>query len=111
MPTSTIEFDKEILEKLTVHKNLDQEIVVTTVDKVQLCLMKNRDCLTAKKEWVTPLSIIIALLTTLLAAKFEDFVFKSHVWNAIYIMGLVLAFIWLTRSGYKALKNRAGGVN
>jgi hypothetical protein len=106
---SQIEFEKEFSEKLTVHKNLGQEIVVTTVDKVRLCLMMNRDSLTAQKEWLTPLGIFLALLTTLVAADFREFIFKPNVWTAIYVIGSLISLVWLCTSGYKAWKNRSKG--
>ncbi len=105
----TIEFEKEFSEKLTIHKNIGQEIVITTVDKVRLCLMENRDLLTAKKEWLTPLGIFLALLTTLVAADFRDFYFKPEVWKAIYVLATLISFIWLIISGYKAVKNYSKG--
>ncbi len=106
---SQIEFEKEFSEKLTIHKNLNQEVVVTTVDKVRLCLMKNRDCLTAKNEWLTPLGIFLALLTTLVAAEFRNFIFDPNVWTSIYVIGTILSLFWLLRSGYNAYKNRNSG--
>lgn len=106
---SQIEFEKEFSEKLTIHKNLNQEVVVTTVDKVRLCLMKNRDWLTAKKEWLTPLGIFLALITTLVAAEFRNFIFEPSVWTSIYVIGTLISLVWLLKSGYTALKNKNSG--
>lgn len=92
-PTN-IEFEKEFSARLTVHKNIGQEVIVTTVDKVKICLMENRECLSAQKEWVTPLSLFIALVTTLAAADFREFVFEPAVWQAIYILSSLVTFFW-----------------
>jgi len=104
---SKIEIGKEFSEKLTVHKNLEQEVVVTTVDKVRLCLIKNQNLLSAKKEWFTPLGLFLALLTTLVAADFRDFILKQDTWTALYIIGMIISFCWLCCSGCRAWKNRA----
>lgn len=106
-PQSQIEFEKEFSEKLIVHKNLGQEVVVTTVDKVRLCLITNRDSLTAQKAWLTPLAIFLSLLTTLIAANFKEFIFKPDVWTAIYVIGTILSFVWLCSSAYHAWENRS----
>lgn len=106
---SQIEFEKEFSDKLTIHKNLGQEVVVTTVDKVRLCLLENRDSLISQKEWRTPLGIFLALLTTLVAADFREFIFKPDVWTAIYVIGSLISFCWLCCSGYKAWENRDKG--
>ena len=106
---SQIEFEKEFSEKLTIHKNLGQEVVVTTVDKVKLCLINNRDCLTAKKEWLTPLGIFLALITTLVAAEFRKFIFEPNVWTSIYVIGAIITLIWLLCAGYNAYKNKDSG--
>ena len=56
-----IEFGKEFSEKLTVYKNLGQEVMVTTVDKVRLCLMTNRDSLYRKKWLVNSIWFIFSI--------------------------------------------------
>jgi hypothetical protein len=107
-----IEIQKEFSEKLVIHKNLGQEVIVTTVDKVRLCLIKNKELISAKKEWLTPLAIFLTLLTTLVAADFREFIFKSEVWYAIYLIGAVLSLAWLVCSSYNAIINwRKGSID
>jgi hypothetical protein len=108
-PNIQIDFKKEMAEKLTVHTNLGQEVVVTTVDKLRLCLIQNRDYLTIKREWLTPLGIFLTLLTTLVAADFRQFIFKADVWVAIYVIGALTSFVWFGSSAYKAWDNRGRG--
>lgn len=101
---ANIEFEKAFSAKLTVHTNIGQEVIVTTVDKVKICLMENRECLSAQKEWVTPLSLFIALITTLAAAEFRKFMFEPAVWQAIYLMSSFVTFFWMLdkiRSAWK----------
>lgn len=104
---ANIEFEKEFSAKLTVHKNIGQEVIVTTVDKVKICLMENRECLTAQKEWITPLSLFIALVTTLAAAEFRKFLFEAAVWQAIYVLGAVITLVWTVLKLRDAWKMRS----
>lgn len=109
---SSIDLDRELVERITIHKNIGQEIVVTTVDKVRLCLIEHRDCLESKNEWLKPLSLGLVFLTTLTAAQFQDWVVKAAVWQAIYIIGVIACAVWLVRSAFIAFRNRArGGVD
>ena len=108
-PGPNIEFEREFSERLTVHKNLGQEVVVTTVDKVKLCLIENRESLAAQKEWLMPLSLVIAFGTTLVAAQFRNVGLKAEVWEAVYLIATLLSFIWLCHSGWKAWRTRKSG--
>ena len=105
----TIEFEKELSEKFIIHKNIGQEIVLTTVDKVRICLMTNRDYLTAQREWLTPLGLFLSLLTTLVAAEFKSIIFKPDIWFAIYLVGSILTFVWLCGSACRAWGVRGQG--
>ncbi|MFZ1081844.1 MAG: hypothetical protein WAO19_07955 [Candidatus Kryptoniota bacterium] len=104
---SPIEFEKEFSDRLTIHKNLQQEVLITTVDKVRICLMNNVNRLTAKQEWVAPLGIFITLVATLFATDFKEFIIKPEVWHAMYILSSLGVLVWLGRTGYKAWKMRS----
>jgi hypothetical protein len=106
---SNIEFEKEFSERLTVHRNLDQEVVVTTVDKVRICLMANRDHMATKREWVTPLSLFITLTTTLVAAEFKNFLLDKALWQAIYLVCAVISAIWCVSSASRSWRHRNRG--
>ena len=104
-----INIEEEFVDKLTIHKNIGQELIVTTIDKLKLCLLDTRNSLTIKREWLTPLTLLVAIFTTIVAADFSDFILKSNVWSAIYIIGAILSFLWLCKSGFRAFKNRNEG--
>jgi len=104
-----IELEKEISAQLIVHKNIGQEVVVTTVDKVRICLMETRDCLAARREWATPLPLFLALLSTLVAADFRDRILSKAVWQAMFILGTIFAGGWLVRAGCVSWSNRNRG--
>lgn len=109
-PTSgTINVQKEISAAVTVHKNLGQEVMVTTEDKVRLCLIEHRQSLRAKNKWTVPLGIFATLVVALCAADFRQFIVSADVWKALFILSTVVTFIWLARSGYHAYVHRKGG--
>jgi uncharacterized membrane protein len=101
-----IELEKEFSGRLTIHMNVGQEVVVTTVDKVRICLMESRDCLTAQREWLTPGSLFLALVTTLAAAEFREFILKPSAWQALYVLGSLVTFVWSIVTAWRAWKNR-----
>lgn len=104
--TGQIEVAEELSEGLTIHRNLDQEVVVTTVDKVKLCLMENEKALSARREWITPLTVFVTLVTTFAATSFKDALLQAATWRAIYIIGLFTSLVWLIHAAYQAWENR-----
>jgi hypothetical protein len=103
--TSEIQLDQELLKNSTIHKNVGQEFVITTVDKVKLCLREHKEILTSRMEWLAPLGVFLALLTTLVAADFKDaFSLSKQDWRAIFIVGTIVSFLWLLRCIYRAVK-------
>lgn len=108
---SQIDVEREFSRRLTVHKSLDQEVVVTTVDKVRLCLLENQECLKTRREWVTPLSLFLTLLASLFATEFKDFGLAAPVWEAIFVLGAAASAVWFLIGAVSAWRNRtAGGV-
>ncbi|MGN8197913.1 hypothetical protein ACS8Y6_04410 [Salinisphaera sp. RV14] len=104
-----IDLQEDFSRQLTVHKSLDQEVIVTTADKVHLCLIKHRDKLTAKREWTLPASICITLVASLTAAQFRDFFLDAAVWKALFIISTIITFIWFCFAVKKAWDNRQSG--
>jgi hypothetical protein len=104
-----IELGRELAEQLTIHKNIGQEIVVTTVDKVRICLMETRDSLAAKDDWAAPLALLVSLITTLIAADFKNAGLQAATWQAIYVIGVVLSALWLIRTGRRSYQYRGTG--
>lgn len=81
--------------RVEVYENLDQEVIITTTDKVKLCLIEHRRALRAQWDWVTPLGILISLIPSLVAADFQNKGFKAETWEAIFIVASIVSGIWL----------------
>lgn len=96
-----------LLEGSQFYDNTAQEFIHTTADKLKLCLIEHRDALNAKNSWIAPLGIFIALLATLVAADFHDFLgFTAEVWESIHIVAIVLSGLWLARALWRAWASR-----
>lgn len=106
---SQINLQEDFSKKLTIHKSLDQEVLVTTVDKVRLCLMTHKDRLTAKREWTLPASLLVTLVTAILAAEFSNVLLDAAVWQSLFILAAILSFVWLVFSLGKAWRCRKAG--
>lgn len=109
MSNNSIDIDNAMTEGMIVHKNVKQEILIVTREKVELCLMKNHKCLREKSDWKTPTGILIATITTLETATFQDAFFEAPVWKAIFIIVSILSFGWLAVTLINLYKNRHKG--
>lgn len=103
-PPDQINVQEEFSKKLTVHTSLDQEVIVTTADKVRLCLIAHRDRMTARREWLLPLGILTTLITALIAATFRNFILDAEVWEAVFVIAALVSGIWLIYTVIKAIK-------
>ncbi len=104
-----IHLTDEFTRRLVVHSAVTGEVILITMDKIELCLMKNQNCLTSKREWATPAGILATILTTLAATQFRDYILPKEVWLAVYLLGGVAALVWTGRAAFRALKSRGRG--
>jgi hypothetical protein len=98
---------EDMTPEYKVHKNLTQDVILTTQDKLRLALIEHRDVLAGKREWISAGSLALSLLSTLLLTTFEDKLgLSSSTWQAMYALFFVFALIWLTKSLLSLYKNR-----
>ncbi|MCL2149743.1 MAG: hypothetical protein FWH51_02260 [Dehalococcoidia bacterium] len=106
-----IELDDEDLEgEIIIHKNLTQDLLVTTEDKMKLALIEYRDVLISRDEWVSAGALVFSFMSPLLIANFRDAgPFTAETWRTIYFFFLALAsyrfvtvFIKMTRNRHKS---------
>ncbi len=96
-----------VQESSVVHTNVSQDIVVVTEDKLELCLIKHQNNLKAKNDWKTPVGIFLALLSSLIAADFSEFLtLPAETWQALFILGSTFSGMWSLISIIKAFKSR-----
>src|SRR5512140_3171047 len=90
-----IELDQDDLKsEVIIHKNLTQDVLLTTEDKMKLALIEYRDVLTARSEWLSAAVLVLSFLSSLLLSDFKDVgPISAATWQAIYFIFLVLAVI------------------
>ena len=83
-----------LIKDLKVHTNLAQDVLVTTEDKIRICLMNYLNKIEKKSNWVAPFGILLTIMITLLTTNFKKFYFSADTWTAIFIIAAGLSFIW-----------------
>jgi hypothetical protein len=92
----SVDLSDELSKNLTIHKNVNQEIIVTTSDKIKLVLISTKEKLTSQRDWWTPFGLLISFVTTLCTADFKDvYGLTKDTWKAIFIILILLSSIWL----------------
>ena len=96
-------FEEAIQQKFyqtsKIHWNLESVFIITTEDKLRLCLHKNIDRLDVKRKWWTPLALFVSLLLALTTAEFkEQFTIPAATWLAIFLIAAAVTFLWTIKS-------------
>jgi len=91
-------FSDKIVNIENIHINTAQNIIITTEDKLRLHLLDHLNEIERKKEWITPLSLLITIIAVLITADFKDFFLKPETWKLLFIISGVVSFLWLTKS-------------
>lgn len=106
-----ISINEEVVNGMTVSKNLSTDVIVTNTDKVEILLTSHHRIIKKKHEWLGPLGIFLSILTTLLTAKFDvTFVgIQPEVWKAIFIVGSLITLGYTIYGGVCAFQLRKQG--
>ena len=81
-----------IQEDSNVTYNLGQNVIVTTEDKIRLCLTKHLQRIEQKNSWAVPLGILLTILIIFPTTTFKDFIVSAEVWQAIFIISGIISF-------------------
>ncbi len=88
-----------------VHRNVSQELIEITADKLELILNQHIDSLEKSKEWQTPLSLIATIVLVLSTADFKySLGVPANTWLAIFMIVLGLSVFWLLKTIVKNKK-------
>lgn len=88
-----------------VRTNTQSELIEITEDKLENILLKHLNKLNKIKGWVTPISLLVTILIVLLTADFKSFFgMNEEVWNAIFVVSLIVTLIWSIKAIFKAIK-------
>jgi len=110
-----VRFDlpKELSGESQVHTNLNQEVLITTVDKLRLGLEEYRMEVEAKQRWVAPSAMAVTLLIAVLTSEFKEALgFGPEFWRGFFALGGVASLIWLAHSIWLSVQAwKRGGID
>jgi len=87
--------------------NLKSDLIEITEDKLENILLKHMTKIENSKCWLAPLSLFVSLLMTLLSSNFiKTFGLSKYTWEAVFMVGLLMSFIWLIKSLIYLYKNK-----
>jgi hypothetical protein len=92
------------VERVTL--NVSQNVIVTTEDKLKLCLQNHKHYIDRKNDWIAPFSVLLSLLLVFVSADFRDFVLPKDTWRAIFVVASVLTVFWLCMTLRSAFSKR-----
>jgi hypothetical protein len=103
-----IELEQEDLKSdVIIHKNLTQDVLLTTEDKMKLTLIEYREVLASRAEWLGAGVLALSFLSSLLFTSFKDIgSLKASTWQAIYAIFFILSFGRFVIVVYKMYVNR-----
>jgi hypothetical protein len=95
----------------TVCRNTQSDLIEITEDKLENILLKFLNIFKKVRNWITPFSIFLTFLITILTANFDkNFLsISKEIWCAIFYCGLIGSFIWLLFSVFISIKYKNQG--
>ncbi|WP_029275284.1 hypothetical protein [Pedobacter borealis] len=92
----SVDIGDELSKNITLHKNVKQQLILTTVDKIKLVLMETEKYRAASKDWITPVGLSISFITTLLTSEFKDSLgLTKEIWHALFMLMTLGSLVWL----------------
>ena len=99
--------DKALLGNSTIHDNLGQDIIITTVDKAKLSLLKYEAILKSSHDWAIYLGLFVTSLGALFTSDFRTLLgLKPEYWFALFLILTIASFIGFVVHGFRAIRNR-----
>lgn len=88
-----------------IHQNTTQNIIVITEDKTRILLTEYKDALKSNVAWITPTSVFLSLLATVITADFTAKMgISAELWNALFLVCTFGTGIWSLVAGFHAKK-------
>src|SRR5258708_7455343 len=79
--------NEDLFRQSVISKNVDQEIIITTADKVRLALASFGQSYSARDKWKAPFGVFVTAVGTLVATDFKSSkFFAADVWKALFIL-------------------------
>lgn len=105
-----LNIQQEFYDSSNITSNIGQDVIVTTADKVRLCLLGHEKAIKARIAWTAPLGVLLALLPSLVAADFKPFLaLRPEEWKAVFVVGSIATAVWLLQSLWSVMQSRGKG--
>ena len=103
-----IELEQEDLKSdVIIHKNLTQDVLLTTEDKMKPTLIEYREILASRSEWVGAGTLAFSFLSTLLLSSFKTVgPISGTTLQAVYIIFFLAATARFVQVLVKLYANR-----
>ncbi|QJU54316.1 hypothetical protein SCB71_14315 [Herbiconiux sp. KACC 21604] len=100
-----VNFDALTIRASSVSRNVDQEVLVTTRDKVELALRRELPRYVPTGEFLAVLGVFLTFLITVMTATFSDFLaLPGQAWRGIFIVSTIAGGVWLVVSLVKLIR-------
>jgi hypothetical protein len=100
-------FDIETMAPAVIYANTEQELIIVTKDKLQLCLQGTMERMALRDRWMIPLGVLVPLVLALVTTQFtERFRVSGGAWETVFVMLTLFTLLWL---GY-ALRQRGKSI-
>lgn len=98
-----VNFAGQLIQQTSkVHFNLEQEFILTTDDKIRLCLTDHLSRMEKRTSWIAPFGILLAILVAFPTTTFQTFIVSAETWEAVFIISAILSFGWLAKAVWQA---------
>lgn len=101
-------FASDYIEQTRVHLNFNQNVVITTEDRIELCLRNHLESISSTRAWITPVSLFVAFLTTLSTSTFKDALFlPAATWHALFLLLSIASAVWSIVAIMRAVRSKS----
>lgn len=110
--TINLNLSNEIISGTEVSTNVKQQIIVVPKDKAKLILKEYEAQQRGKIDWVSPVALVITILTALLTADFKETIpgLEKGFWQALFVLVLLTSICWSIRNIYVAATQKCKSI-
>lgn len=94
----------EILRRSEVHLNVREQYIITTEDKVRLCLTQRMATMEQRNAWIAPATTLTALVTAIVTTDFKDVGLSKYTWQAVFVVLSIFSAAWLAWALFRLWK-------
>ena len=92
--------------KANVHTNLEQDIICTTRDRLELELRDFYEAIKSSQSLITYGSLSFSFLLSLVTSNFVDFILPAYVWHSIFIVSFIVCLLLTAKSYFNCKKSK-----